>query len=134
MNFELENIGTVEELIQALNFWQTVAAYLIEAKDEPVVIVYQPESEEREIYEKYAQELTNKLYLEDWNSRKVKIMEYESNEILTVEDLMELLNIGKNTAYSLLESGEVKAFRIGRMWKIPRKSVYDYINSKVSSK
>lgn len=61
-------------------------------------------------------------------------MEYELNDILTVEDLMELLNIGKNTAYSLLESGEVKAFRIGRMWKIPRKSVHDYINQKVNSK
>lgn len=61
-------------------------------------------------------------------------MEYESNDILNVENLMELLNIGKNTAYSLLESGEIKAFRIGRMWKIPRKSVYDYIDRKVSSK
>ena len=61
-------------------------------------------------------------------------MEYELNDILTVEDLMELLNIGKNTAYSLLESGEVKAFRIGRMWKIPRKSVHVYINQKVNSK
>ena len=65
MNFELENIGTVEELIQALNFWQTVAAYLIEAKDEPVVIVHLPESEESETYKKCAQELTNQLYMED---------------------------------------------------------------------
>lgn len=61
-------------------------------------------------------------------------MEFESNDIITVEELMELLNIGKNTAYSLLESGEVKAFRIGRIWKIPRKSVYEYVNHKVTSK
>ena len=61
-------------------------------------------------------------------------MEYELNNILTVEELMELLNIGKNTAYSLLESGEIKAFRIGRMWKIPRKSVYEYINKKINVK
>lgn len=61
-------------------------------------------------------------------------MDYELNDIITVEDLMELLNIGKNTAYSLLESGEVKAFRIGRMWKIPRKSVYEYINKKICGK
>ena len=52
-------------------------------------------------------------------------MEYELNEILTVEEMMELINVGKNTAYLLLERGEVKAFRIGRLWKIPRKSVYD---------
>lgn len=31
-------------------------------------------------------------------------MEYELNEILTVEEMMELLNVGKNTAYQLLES------------------------------
>ena len=61
-------------------------------------------------------------------------MEYELNDILTVEELMELLNIGKNTAYALLEAGEIKAFRIGRMWKIPRKSVYDYINRKINVK
>lgn len=60
-------------------------------------------------------------------------MGFETNDIITVEELMELLNIGKNTAYTLLESGEVKAFRIGRIWKIPRKSVYDYVSHKVTS-
>ena len=61
-------------------------------------------------------------------------MEYELNDILTVEDIMELLNIGKNTAYSLLESREIKAFRIGRMWQIPRKSVYEYIENRTNGK
>lgn len=59
-------------------------------------------------------------------------MNEEIIELLTVEDLMELLNVGKNTAYQLLENGEVKAFRIGRVWKIPRKSVYDYIERMVT--
>lgn len=39
-------------------------------------------------------------------------MEYELKEILTVEELMEYLNIGKNSAYALLENGKIKAFRI----------------------
>lgn len=60
-------------------------------------------------------------------------MEYQINEIVTVEEMMELLNIGKNTAYRLLADGEIKAFRIGRLWKIPRKSVYEYIDRKVTS-
>lgn len=60
-------------------------------------------------------------------------MEYELTEILTVEEMMELLNVGKNTAYQLLENVEIKAFRIGRLWKIPRKSVYEYIERKVTS-
>jgi excisionase family DNA binding protein len=49
------------------------------------------------------------------------------HEILTVEELMELLYIGKNTAYQLLKSGEIRAFRIGRVWKIPKEAVSEYI-------
>lgn len=52
------------------------------------------------------------------------------DEILTVDDVMELLYIGKNTVYHLLQSGELKAFRIGRTWKIPRDCLTDYIISK----
>lgn len=49
------------------------------------------------------------------------------HEILTVEELMELLYIGKNTAYQLLQSGEIRAFRIGRVRKIPKEAVSEYI-------
>ena len=51
-------------------------------------------------------------------------------EILTVKEVMELLYIGKNTAYQLLNDGEIKAFRIGTTWKIPRSAVDDYIIEK----
>lgn len=51
-------------------------------------------------------------------------------DLVTVEELTEMLNIGKNSAYKLLASGEVKAFRISRIWKIPRQSVTDYILQK----
>lgn len=50
------------------------------------------------------------------------------NEIITIEELMKLLNIGKNTAYKLLERGEIRAFILGNKWKIPRNSVIEYIN------
>lgn len=52
-------------------------------------------------------------------------------DILTTEEVMELLNIGKNALYKLLASGGLKAFRIGRNWKIPRKSVDEYIDNMV---
>lgn len=55
------------------------------------------------------------------------------DEILTVDDVMELLYIGKNTVYYLLQSGEIKAFRIGRTWKIPRDCLTEYIISKCSA-
>ena len=51
-------------------------------------------------------------------------------DLVTVEELTEMLNIGKNSAYKLLSSGDIKAFRINRIWKIPRQSVTDYVFKK----
>ncbi len=52
------------------------------------------------------------------------------SDLITVDELCELLFIGKNAAYRLLNTGEVKAFRIGRIWKIPRESVHEYVRRK----
>lgn len=49
------------------------------------------------------------------------------NDMISLDDLCEMLTIGKNTAYSLLKSGQIKAFKIGRIWKIPRESVSEYV-------
>ncbi|MDD4600018.1 hypothetical protein SDC9_20890 [bioreactor metagenome] len=51
-------------------------------------------------------------------------------DIVTVEELCEMLSIGKNAAYALLASGELKAFRHNRVWKIPRQGVVNYVLSK----
>ena len=55
---------------------------------------------------------------------------FDNLEILTVPELMELLYIGKNTAYQLLNEGQIKAFRIGNTWKIPKAAVEEYIIGK----
>lgn len=57
----------------------------------------------------------------------------EYSEILTVEDVMEILNIGKNAAYDLFRNGEIKCFRLKNRWKIPKQSIIDYINEKSSA-
>lgn len=54
----------------------------------------------------------------------------ERSDLITVDELCELLSIGRNSAYSLLNSGDIKAFRIGRIWKISRESVFEYIKRK----
>lgn len=54
-------------------------------------------------------------------------MENASTTLITLEELCEELMIGKNTAYKLLISGELKGFRIGRMWKIPHESLNRYL-------
>ena len=50
-------------------------------------------------------------------------------ELITIEEVMKILKIGKNTAYRLLEDNEIEDFRIGNKWKIPRSSVYKYIHA-----
>ena len=51
-------------------------------------------------------------------------------EILTVKDLCEILDIGKNTAYNLLKSGEIKSVKIGKIYKIPKDYLIRYLTSK----
>lgn len=49
------------------------------------------------------------------------------NEIITVEQLAELLQIGMNTAYKLVQSGEIETFRINKAYRIQRSAITDYI-------
>lgn len=49
-------------------------------------------------------------------------------DVMTIADLREVLNIGSNAAYNLLHQGAISAFRIGRTWKIPKKSVIQFID------
>lgn len=53
----------------------------------------------------------------------------EQIELMTVEQLCKVLQIGKNTAYKLIQTGAIKGFRVGRSWKIPRDSVIEYIKN-----
>ena len=39
--------------------------------------------------------------------------------ILSVEEAMEELQIGRNAIYDILRSGKLKGFKIGRNWKSP---------------
>ncbi|MBR2894881.1 MAG: helix-turn-helix domain-containing protein [Clostridia bacterium] len=48
-------------------------------------------------------------------------------ELLTVEEACEALRIGHNTIYELLNSGKLKGYRCGRVWKIPRLAIEQYV-------
>jgi len=49
------------------------------------------------------------------------------NEILTVPQLADLLQIGLNTAYNLVNSGDIESFRVKSSHRIQRSAVTDYI-------
>lgn len=59
-------------------------------------------------------------------------MENVEQSLMTLEELCETLMIGKNAAYRLLKEGKIKAFRIGRIWKIPRSSLAEYLKLKIA--
>lgn len=46
---------------------------------------------------------------------------------LRVEDLMPLLGIGRNTAYELIRSGQIRSVRIGRQIRVPRDALVEFL-------
>lgn len=53
--------------------------------------------------------------------------EFQPNEYLTPHEVMELLAIGRNTFYRLVNSGELPAFRIGKLWRVRREDLMNWI-------
>ena len=49
--------------------------------------------------------------------------------VMTVEDLMPILLIGRNTAYELVRSGEIKSIRVGRQIRIPRDALIAFLEN-----
>ena len=49
-------------------------------------------------------------------------------DILTVDDLMVFLGIGKNSAYDLVRSGKLRSIRIGRQIRITKDAVLAFLN------
>lgn len=48
------------------------------------------------------------------------------NEYLTPKEVMNLLYIGRNTFYKLVNSGELPAFRVGKLWRVNRAALENY--------
>lgn len=48
-------------------------------------------------------------------------------EILTVEEACEALRVGYNAIYDLLRSGKLKGYRNGRVWRISREALIQYV-------
>ena len=46
---------------------------------------------------------------------------------LRVEELMPILGVGRNTAYELIRSGQIRSIRIGRQIRIPRDALLEFL-------
>ena len=49
------------------------------------------------------------------------------NDVVTIDELAEMLGIGRNNAYLLLRNNDIKSFKNGRSWKVPKLAVIDYV-------
>ena len=49
------------------------------------------------------------------------------SEILTLKEVQQILKIGKNKALMLVNSGELKAFKIGGTWRIAREDLIKFL-------
>ena len=48
-------------------------------------------------------------------------------DVLNIEDVMEILTIGRSSAYNLVKQGELKTLRIGRQIRIPKPYMIDFL-------
>lgn len=48
-------------------------------------------------------------------------------DVLTTDEVCDALRIGKNALYELLQSGQLKGFRNGRVWRVPKESLITYV-------
>ena len=48
--------------------------------------------------------------------------------VINVIDVADTLHIGRNAAYNLVNSGQIKSVKIGNQYRIPRDSFIDFIN------
>jgi len=53
-------------------------------------------------------------------------------DVVSVEQLMEMLQIGQVLAYKLVKSGAIKSRKVGREYKIPKVNIVAYLNKEVA--
>ena len=49
-------------------------------------------------------------------------------DIVTVDDVAEMLNIGKSSAYMLLKNNEIRHVRVGKKYIIPKQAVVAFLD------
>lgn len=56
----------------------------------------------------------------------------EYPDILTVQDIMQALCIGRNKAYYMLKHNQIKNIKIGKNYKVPKPYLIEFVYKTVS--
>lgn len=57
-----------------------------------------------------------------------------TSDLLTTEEICEILNISPSTAYNLLRSGEISGFKCGKGWLTTRDALVAYIQRQTAER
>ena len=50
-------------------------------------------------------------------------------DVLEVEEVQEMLRLGRNAIYKLLKQGDIKSLRVGKKYIIPKTSVINFLST-----
>ena len=53
----------------------------------------------------------------------------EYSDIVTVDEVMKMLRLGKNTVYKLLKDDEIPNVKVGARYVIPKQSVIEFVST-----
>ena len=56
---------------------------------------------------------------------------HENTEILTREEVMDILKIGRSMFYKLIQEGQLKGYKDGNRYKVPVYAVEEYIRNRM---
>lgn len=62
-------------------------------------------------------------------NKKISIISENLPVVLSVQQLAEVLQIGRNSAYDLVKSRQIRSIRIGRTIRIPQAALLEYLNN-----
>ena len=51
----------------------------------------------------------------------------EYDDVVTVDDVMKMLHLGKNNVYKLLRDNSIKSVKLGKRFIIPKRSVINFV-------
>lgn len=54
------------------------------------------------------------------------------DSLLTLKEAMDFLKISRSTLYKLMENGDIKGIKIGRVWRFQKKDIENFIAEKAN--
>ena len=51
-------------------------------------------------------------------------------DVVSVEEIQQMLRIGKNAVYQLLKDGAIKSIKVGKRYVVPKKYIIEFLMKK----